>query len=101
MRVILFFDLPVLTKMELRQYTKFRKYLIMQGFIMVQKSVYSKLALNNTASNTIVENLRKNKPKSGIVQILIITEKQYQNIEFLTGESQNEIIDSRERLIFI
>jgi CRISPR-associated protein Cas2 len=101
MRVVVFFDLPVLTKKDIRQYTKFRKYLISQGFVMVQKSVYSKIALNGTASNAVIDNLRKHRPNEGIVQILVITEKQYQNIEFLVGEGQKETIDTQQRLIVL
>ena len=101
MRIIVFFDLPVLTKIERRQYTKFRKYLIEQGFIMVQESVYSKIALNSTAKEKIMAHLRDNKPKTGNVMALIVTEKQYQSIEFLAGEAQKEIVDSGERLVIL
>ena len=101
MRVIVFFDLPVQTKTELRQYSKFRKYLIGQGFIMMQKSVYSKLTLNGSSSDTVVANLKKNLPKSGLVQALIVTEKQYQNIEFMVGEGQKETVDTQQRLVIV
>ena len=101
MRVVVFFDLPMLEKRDVRQYTKFRKYLVSQGFVMIQKSVYSKIALNGTASNAVVDNLKKNLPDTGLVQILIITEKQYQSMEFLVGEGQKETIDTQQRLIIL
>ena len=101
MRIIVFFDLPILTKKNIREYTKFRKYLISQGFIMIQKSVYSKIALNGTASNAVIDNLKKNLPEVGLVQILVITEKQYQSMEFLVGEGQKETIDTQQRLIIL
>ena len=101
MRVVVFFDLPILTKKEIRQYTKFRKYLVSQGFVMVQKSVYSKIALNGSSAGTILDNLKKNGPRSGVVQVLTITEKQYQSIEFLVGEAQKETVDSQQRLVIL
>ena len=101
MRVIVFFDLPMLTKKDVRQYTYFRKYLISQGFVMIQKSVYSKIALNNTASDAIIGNLKKNLPETGLVQILTITENQYQSMEFLVGEGQKETIDTQQRLVIL
>jgi CRISPR-associated endoribonuclease Cas2 len=101
MRVVVFFDLPMLEKRDVRQYTKFRKYLISQGFVMIQKSVYSKITLNGTASNAVIDNLKKNLPETGLVQILIITEKQYQSMEFLVGEGQKETIDTQQRLIIL
>lgn len=101
MRVIVLFDLPVTTSKDMRQYTKFRKFLLKSGFLMMQESVYCKLALNATAAEAVVENLRKNKPKSGLVQILTMTEKQFQKIEILVGTSNSNVIDSDERLIVL
>ena len=40
MRILVFFDLPVTTGEERRAYTKFRKFLIKDGFLMLQESVY-------------------------------------------------------------
>lgn len=39
MRVIVFFDLPVTSVTERREYARFRKYLIKSGFLMMQESV--------------------------------------------------------------
>lgn len=101
MRVLVFFDLPTLTMNHRREYTHFRKYLLKNGFIMLQESVYSKLALNSTASNAIMQGVRKNKPKEGLVQMLTITEKQFSKMEFVCGESPSNVIDSDERLIIL
>ena len=60
MRVVVFFDLPVLTSENRREYRRFRKYLIKNGFIMMQESVYSKLALNTTVASSVMDNIRKN-----------------------------------------
>lgn len=98
---MVFFDLPVETPINRREYSKFRKYLLNDGFVMMQKSVYSKIVLNGYASNVVTEKIRKHKPAEGKVQILVITEKQYQNIEYLLGEPQKEIIDSQARLVIL
>ena len=54
MRILVFFDLPTLTAANKKDYTQFRKYLIKNGFIMIQESVYTKLALNQTVSDAVV-----------------------------------------------
>ena len=59
---MVFFDLPTLTAGNRREYAKFRKYLIKNGFIMLQESVYCKLALNATVSEAVAQGIRKNKP---------------------------------------
>ena len=65
MRVLVFFDLPVLTSENRRAYAKFRRFLLKNGFLMLQESVYCKLALNSSAVNAIVDNVHKNEPYRG------------------------------------
>lgn len=101
MRVIVFFDLPVTAASQRREYNRFRKFLLMNGFVMMQESVYSKLALNGTAVQAIVDNIKKNKPEEGLVQVLSITEKQYSKIDLIVGEVQKEVIDTDERMVIL
>ena len=101
MRVMVFFDLPTTTLEDKREYSRFRKHLLKSGFLMMQESVYCKLALNQTVSNAIISNVKKNKPLDGLVQILAITEKQFSRIEIITGKFQSQVLDSDERLIVL
>lgn len=101
MRVLVFFDLPTTTKKDIREYTKFRKFLIRSGFVMMQESVYSKIALNTTAVDAIVRNVRKNKPPSDLVQLLSVTEKQFSRMEFIVGESKKDVLDTDDRLVIL
>lgn len=68
---------------------------------MLQESVYSKLALNEAAVNAIKENVKKNKPDEGLVQLLTITEKQYTKMDIIVGDVKKEILDSTDRLVII
>ena len=101
MRVLVLYDLPVKSSENIREYTKFRKYLLKTGFMMMQESVYCKLALNTTVANAIIDNLRKNRPESGLVQVLTMTEKQFQKIEFIVGSSKSNVLDSDKRLVIL
>ena len=101
MRIILFFDLPMETAKQRKIYSNFRKFLINEGFIMMQKSVYTKLALNQSIVNSEREKIIKNKPKKGIVQMLTITEKQFSNIEYIVGEKESNVFDNTERMIIL
>lgn len=101
MRILVFFDLPVLTSKEQRDYRQFRKFLVKSGFMMMQESVYCKLAQNSTAADIIIDNVRKNKPNEGLVQLLKVTEKQYSKMEFIVGNSRSEVLDSDERLVVL
>lgn len=101
MRLLLFFDLPTLTAENRRNYIKFRKYLIKNGFIMLQESVYCKLALNTTVLNAIINNVKLNKPPEGLVDILWVTEKQFSKLEMIVGERKQNVLDTDERLVIL
>ena len=101
MRIMIFFDLPTITAADRKAYTEFRKYLIKNGFLMLQESVYCKLALNATVCEAVAQGVRRNAPKEGVVQILTLTEKQFSRMEMITGEYKSEILQSDERLIIL
>lgn len=101
MRVIVFFDLPVETTEDKRNYRKFRKFLMKSGFLMLQESVYAKLALNYTQVEQIIADVKKQKPVKGSVQILSVTEKQFSKMEHISGKIDTNIINSDERLLIL
>ncbi len=101
MRIIVFFDLPSVSYSDRREYAKFRKFLLRTGFIMMQESVYCKLAFNSTVANLIKENVKKNKPKAGLVQMLTVTEKQFAKMDLVVGSFTSSIISSDERIIVV
>lgn|SRR5574344_789352 len=101
MRTIVFFDLPNIYAKDRRSYNLFRKFLINEGFIMLQESVYSKLILNSVQSNLLLDRIKKNSPNKGIIQVLTITEKQYAQIEYIIGDSPTKIINNEDRMIVL
>lgn len=90
MRLILFFDLPVVSKEDRRIYATFRKYLIKNGYIMMQYSVYCKIFANREAAVKHVSILQRNVPQKGQIRILLVTEKQYAKIEIIVGGKSNQ-----------
>jgi CRISPR-associated protein Cas2 len=101
MRIIVFFDLPTTTYYDRKVYQHFRKQLIKDGFIMMQESVYCKLALNNSIVKSEMAKLEKIKPLKGLVFALVVTEKQFSQIKYLTGNKQNDTEDSESRLLIL
>lgn len=101
MRMFVFFDLPTLTLEDRRNYRIFRKALIKNGFIMLQESVYCKMMTSPSMENTCRKVIHDNKPPKGIVQTLIITEKQFVKMDYVVGAYSGDIIDSEERLIVL
>ena len=79
------FDLPVGTRSERKAATKFRNFLLDQGFEMAQFSVYLRFAESKEAAETHIEHIRAALPKKGKVHIVTITDKQYANARIFTG----------------
>ena len=101
MRLVIFFDLPVETSAQRREYRRFRKFLLRSGFVMMQESVYSKIVLNATAAAAVRENIRKHKTAEGLIEMLLVTERQFERMEIIVGEAQKLVIDSDERLVIL
>lgn len=101
MRVIVFFDLPTVTDRDRHNYRIFRRNLIKNGFMMIQESVYAKLALNSTQVQQIVNEVKKQRPEKGSVQILTVTEKQFSKMEFISGKCNSDVINNDERLLIL
>ncbi|MGC4440286.1 CRISPR-associated endonuclease Cas2, partial [Streptococcus suis] len=97
MRMILMFDMPTDTAEERKAYRKFRKFLLNEGFIMHQFSIYSKLLLNNTANKAMVDRLQENNPKKGSITLLTVTEKQFSRMIYLNGDKDTSVANSDER----
>jgi CRISPR-associated protein Cas2 len=43
----------------------------------------------------------KNRPSEGLVQVLKVTEKQYGKMEYIVGESSNEVLNTDQRLVIL
>lgn len=100
MRMIVMFDLPTETSKDKRNYRKFRRFLIKNGYVMMQYSVYSKIIINRSVLNHQRIKLKQHAPTDGYVDLLIVTEKQYVNMETIIGEEKRTTQeDSTDRLL--
>jgi len=80
MRLMVFFDLPTETPAQIKIYTKFRKFLLQDGFKMMQYSVYVRFCVNDTDAKKHINRVIKKTPKNGDVKLLTITNKQFEGM---------------------
>ena len=85
MRLLVFFDLPVKTKEERREAALFRKFLLADGYDMVQLSVYARVCRGPEAVETHSRRLANNLPPTGCVRMLQVTDQQYGRMKILVG----------------
>lgn len=99
MWVFAFFDLPVTTKKERHEATKFRNHLLDLGFDMVQFSVYSKVCPNKEKVKTTEKHISYKLPQNGKVDLLTITDKQFENIVSFRGKKDKKLPKKNNQLI--
>jgi len=90
MRLLVFFDLPVKTKKDKRNYADFRKFLLKDGYYQIQYSVYGRICGGLDRVQTHLMRLKANLPPKGSVRCMVVTEKQYASIEILVGQETAE-----------
>ena len=78
------------------EYTKFRKFLQKDGYIGIAPEVYMRIVQNRKASEKHYRRIDEVAPKTGVVRLLMLTEKQYNNIYMVTGEA-----DYQEKTVWI
>jgi CRISPR-associated protein Cas2 len=88
MWLLLMFDLPVRTKKQRRDATRYRNTLLDLGFSQVQLSVYCKYLINATGVRTLLPILRSNIPDGGSVRILRLTDTQWYSAYRYNGTQQ-------------
>lgn len=99
MELLCFFDLPVETGKDRRNYRLFRKFLVKNGFIMIEESVYVRMVINGNSRRALEESVRRNKPPKGLVALMAVTEKQFANMEMITGDFDTNVVVSSQKVI--
>lgn len=80
MWMLVTFDLPVDTKKHRAEATKFRQFLLDQGFEMSQLSNYLRLVNGQEQFDAFTRRIGSNLPERGDVFIFQFTDRQYENI---------------------
>jgi CRISPR-associated protein Cas2 len=86
MWIFVMFDLPVATKAQSRAATKFRQFLLDQGFEKSQFSVYARFCNGKEQFEAYMRRIEANLPDRGDVHILTFTDRQYENIVRFSGQ---------------
>ena len=101
MRLMVFFDLLTATSENRRNYRRFRKDLISNGFFMLQESVYCRMVINEAMAKSVVARIESFKPPQGMVCAMIITEKQFAGISFIVGDMKSDVVTTEQSLVIL
>lgn len=97
--MMILFDLPVVEKKERKEASEFRNFLLDNGFFMAQYSVYLKVFSGKDACEKYYKLIEINLPTSGKVDIITITDKQYENIKSFVGKTKKQRKNPSQQLL--
>lgn len=84
--ILAMFDLPVMTDTERKTATKFRKFLLDEGYVMINFSVYARPCMNWEQMRKHARRLETAVPRSGNVRTFFITDKQWKDALIIIGK---------------
>ncbi|WP_374944371.1 CRISPR-associated endonuclease Cas2 [Sphingomonas sp.] len=98
MWIFVMFDLPVTTKAQARAATKFREYLLDEGFEKSQFSVYARFCNGKENVEAYQRRIEAHLPDKGDVHILCFTDRQYENIVRFSGQRRRRTRKNPDQL---
>ena len=99
MWMLVMFDLPTDTKPQRKAATDFRHFLLDQGFERSQFSVYARFVNGKEGFETRLKRIERSLPDWGDVQVLQITDKQYENIVRFSDQGRRATRKNPEQLV--
>lgn len=87
---------------ELKQSIRgFESFLHKDGYLRIAPEVYMRIVQNRKASEKHYRRIEEYAPKTGIVRLLRLTEKQYNNIYMVAGEPdyQEKVVGTNSHIM--
>lgn len=91
MWVVAMFDLPTETPKKRRDYARFRKDLLEDGFTMMQYSVYTRHCASIDNAEIHMKRMGTLVPPEGEVRFMMITDRQYGRIRVFVGKKRQPV----------
>lgn len=99
MWLFVFFDLPVQSAPERRTATRFRNFLLKDGYMMIQFSVYARICNGQDRLDKHLRRLQGVIPEKGSVRAMQVTDKQYERMKILVGNRRKNEETKAEQLV--
>ena len=99
MWMLVMFDLPVVTRAERKAATAFRHALLDLGFEMAQYSVYMRFCTGPEQTSALSRRIEAALPSDGKVNMLTITDKQYERIQTFFGSKKQKPLKNPEQFV--
>ena len=87
--------------MDRRNATKFRNFLLKDGYNMLQLSVYTRVCRGQDGVEKHLDRVKKNLPPRGSVRALQVTERQYAKMKTLVGNRNTQEEIGTDQLVLL
>ncbi len=101
MYLFVFFDLPVKTKQERGDANRFRRFLVNDGYDMMQLSIYTRVCRGQDAADKHLGRVEKNLPPKGSIRALQVTERQFARMKMLVGTPTRQERTGTDQLVLL
>lgn len=96
--ILVFFDLPTETKKERAAASKFRKEILLDGFVMFQFSIYLRHCNSRENADVHLKRVKKLLPEQGHIGIMTVTDKQFGDMELYHGKKEKQLPNTPQQL---
>ena len=81
----------MLTQQQRKKATDFRNFLLKDGFLMIQFSLYARPCISFARQETHISRVRANVPDEGHVRILFVTRAQWERATIIQGKPATDV----------
>lgn len=99
--LIAMFDLPTKTAVERSSYIDFRRLLLVNGFVMLQYSVYTRHCASEESAVVYSQRIQLGLPQSGEVRLIKITDKQFGRMKVFAGKKPAKTETPPEQIMLL
>ncbi|MFT0848962.1 CRISPR-associated endonuclease Cas2 [Actinomycetaceae bacterium L2_0104] len=97
---LVMFDLPTKTAEQRREYSNFRNYLLDNGFVRIQYSVYARFSPQGVTGSRIIRAIKATVPPGGEVRAIHISDRQWASALRFFNAAEKKPEEEPEQLAF-
>ena len=100
MRILVLLD-PTNKRGTKMAYTELRKFLYSDGYLRIGTELFMRITPSRKTAEKHIRRLKEKDPKTGVVRVIKMTEKQYDNIWYLTGghDRQEDVVGKNGHIL--
>lgn len=101
MWLMVMFDLPTMSSEERSDYRQFHDFLLTEGFVRLQYSVYARHCASDENATVHSQRVREALPPEGEVRLMSLTDKQFSRMQVYFGHLRRKVEKAPEQILLL